>query len=99
MDAVVTSLITRMLSEDGLQAILKELVLTAEKRLPGASGTEKADWCAQRAVTVLEQFDNSVPVLGAFADLPVIDSLEEAAVKQAVHRAWEMLVSAGVLSA
>jgi hypothetical protein len=99
IDVIVPAMQSSLISQDGLQAILKNLVLMAEKQLPGARGVDKEAWCTQRAITILELFDNSVPVLGAFADLPMIDALQASAVKEAVHRAWTMLVAAGYLSA
>ncbi len=54
--------------------------------LPGTTGTEKAANAEKWLLAAVEEYDNYIPVLGAFIDLPIIDSLE-AAVRSAI--AWE----------
>lgn len=71
-----------------LEDLAKRLVTYAEANMPGASGAEKKAYCVKQALTVLEAFDNKVPVLGQWADLPLMDWMEEWAVSMLIEWAW-----------
>ena len=71
-----------------LEDLAKRLVLYAEEHMPGATGTEKKAYCVEQASTVLEAFDNKIPVLGQWADLPLVDWMEKWAVQQLIEWAW-----------
>lgn len=78
--------IGNVLTVDGLKAAAKLAAQLAAKALPGASGTEKAANAEKWLLQAVEEYDNKIPVLGMFMDLPIIDRLEAAAVRAAV--AW-----------
>lgn len=71
-----------------LEDLAKRLVLYAEEHLPGATGTEKKAYCVKQALAVLEAFDDKIPALGKWLDLPLADWLEEWAVNLLVEWAY-----------
>lgn len=71
-----------------LEDLVKRLVTAAEIQIPGASGAEKKAWCVKQALTLLEAFDDRIPVLGKFLDMPLADWLEEWAIGMTVEWAW-----------
>ncbi|WP_288403805.1 hypothetical protein [uncultured Deinococcus sp.] len=71
-----------------LEDLAKRLVTYAEKNLPGASSVEKKAYCVEQALIVLEAFDDRVPVLGKWMDLPLVDWLEKWATEQLIEWAW-----------
>ena len=74
-----------VLTVEGLKKAAKEAARLANQLLPGATGAEKA--AAEKwLLAAVEEYDNKIPVLGQFMDLPLIDRLEAAAVRAAV--AW-----------
>lgn len=91
MDVIVADLVDKRLSKDGLRSIAKAMVALAEKRLPGQTGPEKLAWCVDKVTCVLESFDDKLPVIGAFMDLPFVDGFERWAIKQVVEWAWASL--------
>ncbi len=80
------SRIGNVLTVDGLKAAAKAAARLANQALPGATGAEKAAFAERWLLAAVEEYDNKIPVLGAFMDLPIIDRLEAAAVRAAV--AW-----------
>lgn len=88
MEAIIGDLIDKQLSKDGLRTLAKAVVLLAEKRLPGKTGPEKQAWCIDKVTVLTEDFDNKLPVIGAFMDIPLIDCLERWAIKQLIEWAW-----------
>ncbi|MFC5846754.1 hypothetical protein [Deinococcus petrolearius] len=78
--------IGNVLTLEGLKKAAKEAAKLANQLLPSASGTEKAAWAEKWLLAAVEEYDNKIPVLGQFMDLPLIDRLEAAAVRAAV--AW-----------
>ena len=80
------SSIGNVLTVEGLKKAAKEAAKLANQLLPGASGVEKAAFAEKWLLAAVEEYDNRIPVLGAFMDLPLIDRLEAAAVRAAV--AW-----------
>lgn len=71
--------------------LLKTLVKQAESALPGATGKEKKAWCVEKAVALVEQYDQLLPLIGQWADLPVVDSAQRYLIGLAVERAWTEL--------
>ena len=71
--------------------LLEGLVKAAVTVLPGATGKEKKAWCVAQAVTLVEMGDNFIPVLGQWADLPVVDKFEEYLISLGIERAWTAL--------
>lgn len=71
--------------------LLKTLVRQAETLLPGASGKEKKAWCINKAVELVEEYDQLLPVLGAWADLPPVDAAQKYLIGLGVERAWTAL--------
>lgn len=72
-------------------ALLEGLVKAAADQLPGKSGKEKKAWCVEKALTLVEMGDNFIPLLGQWADLPVVDSFERYLVGLGIERAWTAL--------
>lgn len=78
--------IGNVLTVEGLKKAAKEAARLANQLLPGATGTEKAAAAEAWLLAAVEEYDNKIPVLGQFMDLPLVDRLEAAAVRAAV--AW-----------
>lgn len=76
---------------DKVWEILEKLVIAANDALPGKTGLEKRDWVSTKVLALVELGDNFVPIIGAWADLPVIDGLEKWLVNVAVERAYVAL--------
>lgn len=71
--------------------LLQNLVRDAESALPGATGKEKKAWCVEKAVALVEQYDQLIPVLGQWADLPLVDQAERYLIGLGIERAWTEL--------
>ena len=71
--------------------MLEGLVKAAEKALPGATGKEKKAWATEKALALVEMGDDYLPILGAWADLPIINTLEAYLVGLGIERAWTLL--------
>ena len=71
--------------------LLEGLVKAAVTALPGATGKEKKAWCIDQAVILVEMGDNWIPVLGKWADLPVVDQFERYLIGLGIERAWTAL--------
>ncbi|AWN22228.1 hypothetical protein DKM44_02405 [Deinococcus irradiatisoli] len=74
-----------------LEDLGKRLVKAAEEKFPGQTGAEKKAWCVQQAITVLEAFDDRIPVLGKYLDLELADWLEAWAVGMLIEYAWALV--------
>ena len=74
-----------------VRELLKGLVKAAAEQMPGASGKEKKAWCTTKALALVEMGDNFIPVLGQWADLPVIDGFEAYLVGLGIEWAWTAL--------
>lgn len=79
------------LSVEGLKRAGAWLAEEAEKRLPGADGLNKKLWAKGLLLQVVEEYDNRLPVIGAFMDLPPIDAIEKAGVDWAVEWGYAQL--------
>ncbi|EYB66589.1 hypothetical protein DEIPH_ctg092orf0004 [Deinococcus phoenicis] len=87
--AISTALQARIgnvLTVSGLKAAAKAAAQLAKDLLPGATGVEKAAYAERWLLLAVEEYDNKIPVLGRYLDLPLADRLEAAAVRAAV--AW-----------
>jgi hypothetical protein len=71
-----------------LEDLAKKLVTYADEHIPGATGADKKAYCIKQADTILEAFDDKIPVLGQWLDFPLADWLELWAVTQLVEWAW-----------
>lgn len=78
--------------------IVRQLIAAAESALPGGTPDEKKAWVKATGRVLIEQFDNKIPVLGAFADLPPVDLVESWAWNIAVDWVWAQLVKEGLMS-
>ena len=81
------------LTPELLEDLAKRLVRYAEANLPGKTGPEKKAYCVAQALAVLEAFDDRIPVLGKWADVPLVDWLEEWAVGLLIEWAWGAAVA------
>ena len=72
-------------------AIVKALIVEANQAIPGATGPEKREWVINKLITGVESVDNLIPVIGAWADLPVVDGFEKYLVRVAVERCYAEL--------
>ncbi|AWN23991.1 hypothetical protein DKM44_12755 [Deinococcus irradiatisoli] len=79
------------LNVDLLEDLGKRLVKAAEEKMVGATSADKKAWCVQQAVTVLEAFDDRIPVLGKYLDLELADWLEAWAVGMLIEYAWALV--------
>lgn len=70
---------------------LKDLVKQAETLMPGATGKEKKAWVVEQAVTLVERYDQMLPLIGKWADLPPVDAAQRYLIGLAVERAWTEL--------
>ena len=71
--------------------LLEGLVKSAADALPGATGKEKKAWATEKAIALVEMADDFIPVLGKWADLPVIDGFERYLISLGIERAWTAL--------
>ena len=71
--------------------ILKELIEEANRAVPGASGIEKRAWVVDKVLNGIEAVDHLLPVIGAWADLPVVNGFEKYLVRIAVERCYAEL--------
>lgn len=88
MDTLLTALINKKLDKQALLEIVTALVEQCEWTNMGKTGPEKKAWVVKNALKVIEVFDNRLPVVGAFLDLPLVDHLEAWAVQQVVEFCW-----------
>jgi hypothetical protein len=56
--------------------------------IPTGSDEQKKIWVRDQLVHILECFDNQLPVIGAFMDLPAVDALQVNAVEKLVEFVW-----------
>lgn len=64
--------------EDGFQVAdlewaARELVKSAIDELPGSDGKAKAEWVRNKLYELVEQYDHLVPLVGQWADIPLVD--------------------------
>lgn len=71
--------------------MLKKLVKQADQLMPGKTGKEKKQWCIEHAVLLVEQYDQMLPMIGGWADLPIVDEFERYLIGLAVERCWTEL--------
>ena len=81
------------LGADDLEWLLRYLIAAAEGAVPGGTEAEKKDWVKATGRVLVENFDNKIPVLGAFADLPPVDFVEAWAWNIAVDWVWGNVVA------
>lgn len=79
------------MSLDQIWELLKVLVKQAESALPGSTGKEKKAWCIEKAVALVEEYDQMIPLLGGWADLPIVDQFQRYLLGLAIERAWTAL--------
>lgn len=70
-----------------LEWAARQLVQAANNALPGANGADKKTWVKTQILSALESVDHLIPVLGAWMDLPLFDTLQQQAVDFAVDKA------------
>lgn len=95
MEQIIADLknqIGNVFTVEGLKKAAKLAAHAANLALPGASGEEKAASAEKWLLAAVEEYDNKIPVLGMFMDLPIIDRLEAAAVRSAVAWGYSALV-------
>jgi hypothetical protein len=83
LDTVMDKLTARLL-EHHVQDIMEKV----KTFLPNSSNEEKKLWVRDQLVHILESFDNQLPAIGAFMDLPAIDAVEVNAVEKLVDFVW-----------
>ncbi len=76
--------LTARLLEHHVQDIMEKV----KTFLPNSSNEEKKLWVRDQLVHILESFDNQLPAIGAFMDLPAIDAVEVNAVEKLVDFVW-----------
>lgn len=74
-----------------LWTALRDLVKRADEIMPGATGQEKKAWVVEQATQLVERYDHLLPLVGAWADLPAVDSAQRYLIGLAVERAWTAL--------
>lgn len=67
------------------KAFARDAIKTAFERLPGTDGVAREQFAVEFALSKLESVDQSLPVIGKFMDLPLVDWAEREAVKQLVR--------------
>lgn len=56
----------------------------------GKTEQEQKNWCVQELTTMLEVYDNYIPVVGAFLDNPLSDAMEKELISLLVDWGWDM---------
>lgn len=87
----IKTVIGNTLSIDGLKRAGAYLAETAEELLPGATGPEKKQWAKENLLKAVEDYDQLLPVIGAWLDLPIVNGLEKAGCDWAVEFGWAQL--------
>ncbi|WP_407541603.1 hypothetical protein Q0M94_19130 (plasmid) [Deinococcus radiomollis] len=67
-----------------MQITVKGLITEADTRFPGWRGADKEVWVTDFAFHWLQSFDNVIPVVGTFLNLPVGQTLEKEVVREVV---------------
>jgi hypothetical protein len=80
--------LTPKLLEQETENIVKRAVVL----FPGETTKKKKAWCATQLYSMLEAFDNYIPVVGALLDNPFADNLEKQAVSMLVDWAWNNFI-------
>jgi hypothetical protein len=93
-----------MASIDGLdigniRSMAELAVRTVESVLAGESGAEKKRAAVDAIVSVVEQYDHLLPIIGQWLDIQIVDALQRWAIEQLVEWTWGAGVSKGWLSA
>jgi hypothetical protein len=70
----------------------KDIIQKSKALLPGKTENDKKNWCIKKLTQVFEVFDNYVPIIGTFLDIPFVDDLEKQAVSLLVDWAWDNFV-------
>ncbi len=83
------------LSVKGLEDAGRWLAKKAAAAMPGATGPERKAWGKKVLLGAIEQYDNLIPVAGAYLDLPFVDGIEKSAVDVAVEKGYAWLVAFG----
>ena len=68
-------------------SLLRGLVSAAELVIPGASGKEKKAWCIDQVLKLVNAGEVMLGI-GAFMNLPIVDSFERYIIGLGVERAW-----------
>lgn len=69
------------------------LAAEADRWLPGGTGAEKKAWAKAQLGQALEAYDDRIPVIGAFMDLPAVDAIERSGIDMAVEYGYAALHS------
>ena len=71
-----------------LESLAVMVVTSIEASLAGKTDDEKKATAVKQCLTVLEAFDNKLPVIGQWMDFPVVDYVEAWAVGVLIDWAW-----------
>lgn len=80
------------LSHEEIVESAKDIIQKSKILLPGKTEKDKKNWCIKKLTEAFEVFDNYIPIIGAFLDIPFVDDLEKQAVSLLVDWAWENFV-------
>lgn len=83
-----------VLTQEGLRRGGLMLAQMADNAMPGSSSQEKKQWAKTILLSTIETYDNMIPTVGAFMDMPFVDGLQKAAVDIAVERGYALLLVA-----
>lgn len=87
----VRTLIGDIFNIERLKEAGEWLARNAEVTLPGATGPEKKAWAKKVLLEAIEKYDDRLPVIGLWMDLPIVDALERSGVDWAVERGYALL--------
>lgn len=80
-----------ILTVDGLKEAAKQAVKLANVLFPEVKGIVRAELAEKWLLSVVEEYDNYIPILGKYMDLPLVDRFQAAAVRHVVSWAYTCL--------
>lgn len=83
----------KVLTKKNLEIAARLSVLWVEKHLVGKTGQEKKEYATRQLILAVEKYDQLIPVVGDYLDLPFVDGLEDWALSMVVERAWGFMQS------
>jgi hypothetical protein len=81
------------LTHECIHQMTKSVIENTFDAIAGKTEQEQKEWCVKELTTMLEVYDNYIPVVGAFLDNPLSDAIEKELVSILVDWGWEKFLS------
>jgi hypothetical protein len=80
-----------LLTEQKLFQLLEEVVKDVCNLLPGDTEKAKKAWVAKQLTSLLDAYENTIPVIGALLNVDAVDEIEEHAISMFVDWTWDQI--------